>query len=78
MGIKTVTCDVCDIEMPAEEAKYDEGSQLFLCYEHYRQRQLDDTRARRKELDDWLAAAHLQLRELDEQISCLEGQHENG
>ena len=73
MAIKTVTCDVCGIELPVAAANHDLGTGGFLCDEHYRQRRLEYAKAERKELADWLGATHLaRLRELDELIARLE------
>lgn len=73
MAIKTVICDVCGVVMLVAEASYDSGTGDFLCDEHYRQRRLEDAKAKRKELADWLEVTHLaRLRELDEQIARLE------
>jgi hypothetical protein len=73
MATASVTCDVCGLKMPAADAKRDIGSEQDLCVTHYRQRQLEQAKADRKYLQEWLDATHLKrLRELDARIAELE------
>jgi len=73
MAAKTVTCDVCGAEMPAEEAKHDIGSELDLCETHYRERQIAEAKDERARLEDWLNKTHLKrLLQLDAKIRKLE------
>ena len=70
---KIVTCDVCGIELDAEDANFDIGSQEDLCDEHFRQRQLLDAKQERDSLAAWLEATFLKrLREIDARIAELE------
>ena len=73
MAKKTVTCDVCGIEMNAGDAYWDTGNERDLCAEHYRQTKLTEAKERRDALQSWLDSTHLKtLRELDEEIAKLE------
>jgi hypothetical protein len=72
MAAKTLICDECGLEMPAADARRDIGSEQDLCVTHYRQRKLEQAKADRKHLQDWLDLTHLKrLRELDAEIAEL-------
>lgn len=78
MAKKTVTCDVCGVEMSAADAWSDAVHETDFCLEHYRQYQLDDARSARDILQSRMEQTHLKkLRELDAMIAKLEAQKGN-
>lgn len=69
MAKKTVTCDVCGVEMKAEEAFQDPALEQDLCELHSKERQLLYASEALKQFADWLERTHLvKLKELEQDV----------
>ena len=73
MAKKTVTCDVCGLEMNYADSIWDIGGERDLCSKCAREYALQETNRERDSLQSWLDVNHLKrLRELDAKIAELE------
>lgn len=71
---KTVACDVCGKEMPADEAVYDVGSERDLCQEHAITEEIAYLERKIRSKREWLVQTHLaEIARMERRISELRG-----
>lgn len=72
MAKKTVTCDVCGVDMDYRASYYDDGTGRDLCERHFLECELQNLIREADRITNWLKETHLKkLSELKAEINLI-------